>query len=78
MHLARAAAGHQRVSLRSVRVPTTFVAGRYDVLASAHDMRTAADRIPDAEFVLLPGSHFVQLEHPERVHDQLLRLVARD
>jgi pimeloyl-ACP methyl ester carboxylesterase len=78
MHLARAAAGHPRVSLRSVRVPTTFVAGRYDVLASAHDMRTAADRIPDAEFVLLPGSHFVQLEHPERVHDQLLRLVARD
>jgi pimeloyl-ACP methyl ester carboxylesterase len=62
--------------LRSVRVPATFVAGRYDVLASARDMRTAADRIPDSEFVLLPGSHFVQLEHPERVHDQLLRLVS--
>jgi pimeloyl-ACP methyl ester carboxylesterase len=77
MHLARAAAGHPRVSLRSVRVPTTFVAGRYDVLASARDMRTAADRIPGAEFELLPGSHFVQLEHPERVHDQLLRLVER-
>jgi pimeloyl-ACP methyl ester carboxylesterase len=76
MHLARAAAGHPRVSLRSVRVPATFVAGRYDVLASARDMRTAADRIPDSEFVLLPGSHFVQLEHPERVHDQLLRLVS--
>jgi pimeloyl-ACP methyl ester carboxylesterase len=77
MHLARAAAGHPRVSLRSVRVPTTFVAGRYDVLASAHDMRTAAERIPHARFELLPGSHFLQLEHPDRVHDQLLRLVER-
>jgi pimeloyl-ACP methyl ester carboxylesterase len=40
-------------------------------------MRTAADRIPDSEFVLLPGSHFVQLEHPERVLHQLLWLVAQ-
>ena len=77
MHLAHVAAEHPRVSLRSVRVPTTFVAGQYDVLASAHDMRTAADRIPEAEFVLLAGSHFLQLEHPDRVHDQLLALVAR-
>ena len=77
MHLARAAAEHPRVSLRSIRVPTTFVAGRYDVLASAHDMRTAAERIPDAAYVLLAGSHFLQLEHPEHVHEQLLALVGR-
>lgn len=77
MHLATVAAEHPRVSLRSIRVPTTFVAGKYDVLASAHDMRTASERIPDAEYVLLTGSHFVQLEHPERVHEQLLALVDR-
>jgi pimeloyl-ACP methyl ester carboxylesterase len=77
MHLAHAAAAHPRVSLRSVRVPTAFVAGRYDVLASAHDMRTAAERIPDASYVVLPGSHFVQLEHADEVHDQLLALVER-
>lgn len=77
MHLAKAAAEHPRVSLRSIRVPTTFVAGRYDVLASAHDMHTAALRIPDAAYVLLKGSHFVQLEHPERVHQELLALVTR-
>jgi pimeloyl-ACP methyl ester carboxylesterase len=77
MHLATLAAEHPRVSLRSIRVPTTFVAGKYDVLASAHDMRTASERIPDAEYVLLTGTHFVQLEHPERVHDQLLALVDR-
>ena len=77
MHLARVAAEHPRVSLRSIRVPATFIAGRYDILASAGDMRTAADRLKDASYVLLPGSHFVQLEHPEQVHEQLLALVDR-
>ncbi|MGZ4428049.1 MAG: alpha/beta fold hydrolase [Nocardioidaceae bacterium] len=77
MHLARAAAGHPRVSLRSIRVPTTFVAGRYDVLASATDMYTAAERIPDARYVVLRGSHFLQLEHPAAVHRELMSLVAR-
>ena len=77
MHIATVAAEHPRVSLRSIRVPTTFVAGKYDILASAHDMRTASERIPDAEYVLLTGTHFVQMEHPERVHDQLLALVDR-
>jgi pimeloyl-ACP methyl ester carboxylesterase len=69
MHLALAAAEHPRVSLRHIRVPTTFVAGRYDLLASSKDMLTAAERIAGATYIELPGSHFVQLEHPEPVHD---------
>ena len=76
MHLARSAARHDRVSLSRVRVPSVFVAGRYDVLASSHDMRTAADRIPGARYVELRGSHFVQMEHPESVHEELLELVG--
>ncbi|MFP5252960.1 MAG: alpha/beta fold hydrolase [Actinomycetes bacterium] len=77
MHLARAAAEHPRVSLRTIRVPTAFVAGKHDLLASHHDMRTAAERIPGATYHLLPGSHFVQLEHPAAVHAALLDLVHR-
>lgn len=77
MHLALAAAEHPRVSLRRIAVPTTFVAGKYDILASAKDMSTAAERIPGARYVELPGSHFLQLEHPEPVHDELLALLAR-
>lgn len=77
MHLARAAARHPRVSLRSIAVPTTFVAGRFDILASAKDMASAAERIPDSAYVVLNGSHFVQLEHPERVHAQLIDLLFR-
>jgi pimeloyl-ACP methyl ester carboxylesterase len=77
MHLALAAAEHPRVSLRHIRVPTTFVAGRYDLLASSKDMLTAAERIAGATYVELPGSHFLQLEHPEPVHDELLDLLRR-
>ncbi len=77
MHLARAAARHGRVSLTRVRVPAVFVAGTYDVLASAADMRTASARVPGSQYVELRGSHFVQMEHPEAVHQQLLELVGR-
>lgn len=77
MHLARVADEHRRVSLSGIKVPTTFVAGKYDVLASAHDMGTAAARIPGAEYHVLRGSHFVAMEHPEAVHQQLLDLIAR-
>jgi pimeloyl-ACP methyl ester carboxylesterase len=76
-HLALAASRHPRVSLQKVRVPTAFVAGRFDVLASHRDMRAAAARIPGATYVELPGSHFLQLEHPETVHAELLRLLGR-
>lgn len=77
MHLALAAAEHPRVPLRHIRVPAAFVAGRYDLLASSADMSTAAARIPDATYVELPGSHFLQLEHPDAVHAELLRLLRR-
>jgi pimeloyl-ACP methyl ester carboxylesterase len=76
-HLAVAAARHERVSLRGVAVPATFVAGRHDLLAHNRDIQTAADRIPGAVYHELPGSHFLQMEHPECVHAELLELVAR-
>jgi pimeloyl-ACP methyl ester carboxylesterase len=75
--LAVAAARHERVSLRGIGVPTSFVAGRHDLLADNHDIRTAAERIPEAAYRVLPGSHFLQMEHPEQVHQELLDLVAR-
>lgn len=77
MHLARAAADHPRVSLRRITMPTTFVAGRHDILASAQDMRTAAARIHGAEYVVLNGSHFIQMEHPAQVQAHLLALISR-
>lgn len=77
MHLALATSRHVRVSLRAVDVPATFVAGKWDLLASSHDMRTAAERIRDAEYVELDGSHFLQMEKPDEVHQLLLELLDR-
>jgi pimeloyl-ACP methyl ester carboxylesterase len=76
-HLALAAAEHPRVSLRRISVPTAFVGGRFDLLASSEDMATAAERIPGATYVELPGSHFLQLEHPGTVHEEVLALLDR-
>jgi pimeloyl-ACP methyl ester carboxylesterase len=75
MHLARAAARHDRIPLGKIRVPAVFVAGRFDILASSEDMRTASERIPGARYVELRGSHFVQMEHPDEVHAELLAFV---
>jgi pimeloyl-ACP methyl ester carboxylesterase len=77
MHLALASSLHRRVSLRDIDVPTSFVAAKYDVLASSYDMSTAAARIPDAAYVELRGSHFLQMEKPAEVHALLLDLLDR-
>lgn len=77
MHLAVETSKHVRVSLRDIAVPTTFVAGHWDVLASAADMRTAAERIPEAVYVEYNASHFVAMEKPAEVHELLLDLLDR-
>jgi pimeloyl-ACP methyl ester carboxylesterase len=77
MHLAVTTSRHVRVSLRGIDVPTTFVAGRWDVLASAEDMRTAAERIAGATYVRLNASHFVAMERPDEVHELLLDLLDK-
>jgi pimeloyl-ACP methyl ester carboxylesterase len=77
MHLALHSSLHGRVSLRNIDVPTTFVAGRYDILASHHDMRTAAERIDGAVYQVLPATHFIQMEKPDEVHEALLDLLDR-
>jgi pimeloyl-ACP methyl ester carboxylesterase len=75
-HVALATAKHRRVPLGTIRVPTSFVAGRWDVLAGARDMASAAARIPGATYVELPATHFVQMERPEEVHALLLDFLA--
>jgi pimeloyl-ACP methyl ester carboxylesterase len=75
-HLALRTSEHARVSLRRVKVPVMLVAATYDVLAGARDMRTAAARLERATYVELRASHFVQMEHPEVVHDLLLEFLS--
>ncbi len=56
-------------------MPAAFIAGTYDILASAKDMQTASERIAGSRFVELRGSHFLQMEHPDDVHQELLAFV---
>jgi pimeloyl-ACP methyl ester carboxylesterase len=76
-HLALHASRHPRVSLRGITVPTAFVAATFDVLAGPRDMRTAADRVAGATYVELRGSHFIQMEQPDRVHALLVDFLDR-
>lgn len=76
-HLAVAAAEHRRVSLSEIDVPTAFLAGRWDLLASHHDLRSAADRIDGATYVEIYGTHFITLEKPKAVTRLLRDLVDR-
>ena len=77
MHLALHSSLHRRVSLRDIDVPTAFVAGTFDILASHHDMKSAAARIRGASYVELPATHFIAMERPAEVHEGLLDLLDR-
>ena len=76
-HLALGTSRHARVSLSEVTVPVAFVAGTFDILAGARHMATAAARLADATYVELRGSHFLQMEHPDRVHALLVEFLER-
>jgi pimeloyl-ACP methyl ester carboxylesterase len=75
MHLALHSSLHLRVSLRDIAVPTSFVAGKFDILASSHDMWTASERITGATYQELRGTHFLPMEKPDEVHEALLDLL---
>ncbi|KRA29680.1 MULTISPECIES: alpha/beta fold hydrolase [unclassified Nocardioides] len=79
--LAIGTSRHPRVRLSKIDVPTMFVAATYDVLAGARDMASASKRLAErgqeSEYVELRGSHFVQLEQPDVVHQLLLDFLER-
>lgn len=77
MSLAVAASEHEPMDLAFVRCPVTLVAGRHDVLTSMDDVMAAAARIPHAQVTVLPGSHFLPMEHPDLVHAALGELARR-
>jgi pimeloyl-ACP methyl ester carboxylesterase len=77
MRLALATSTHGRVSLSGLGVPVAFVAGSWDVLSGTRDMRSAAARIPEATYDELRGTHFIQMEQPDRVHQLLVEFLER-
>lgn len=75
--LAVSVAEHSRVSLSDVDIPVTFLAGKWDVLTGARDMLSAARRVKGSRYRELDATHFIPIEFPEIVLDELRELLAR-
>jgi pimeloyl-ACP methyl ester carboxylesterase len=76
-HCADAIAHHTPLDLTGVRCPTTFLAGRFDSLVDVDDVRAAARTVPGARFRELMGTHFLPLQYPEVMTDELRLLSGR-
>ncbi len=75
--LVLAAGEEPPIPVDDLRVPVTVVAGEFDTMAPVEDMVALADGIPGARLVRLPGSHFLPLQFPEVLHDELEALRTR-
>jgi pimeloyl-ACP methyl ester carboxylesterase len=74
-HLALAIAEHAPLDIAPVRCPVTFVAGRYDSLVDVADVRRAAGSVPGARLRVLPGTHFLPLQYPAVLLEELRRML---
>lgn len=75
--LALGVSEHQRVSLSSIAIPTTFISGKWDMLTGARDMLSASQRVAGSRYRELASTHFIPVEFPEIVLDELKHLLAR-
>ena len=74
--LSVALADHAPLDVSGVRCPVTFLAGRFDSLVDVGDVRKAARAVPGARFRELLGTHFLPLQYPDVMLDELRRLLA--
>lgn len=63
-------------SLSKIDVPTLVIAGDHDVIREEHT-RLIAESIPNAELVILSGTHGVAEESPEAFNDALDRFYSK-
>jgi 3-oxoadipate enol-lactonase len=64
--------------LRKIQVPTLVIVGDQDAISPPPEMKTVADAIPGAEYVVIADSgHMTTLENPQAVNGALLQFLAR-
>jgi pimeloyl-ACP methyl ester carboxylesterase len=72
------ALGEERApDLAGVCCPVTVLTGRYDLIADARHVARAVGALPQARIRVLPTSHFLPLEAPEELAEELRRLIER-
>jgi pimeloyl-ACP methyl ester carboxylesterase len=76
--LAALVAFDRRSALPEIRVPTLCLAGEHDRVAPPEVLRRMAERIPGAEFELLPGAgHIANVEQPQAFLDAVVGFLRR-
>jgi 3-oxoadipate enol-lactonase len=75
--LARAVGDHPPMDLSAIAMPVTYLAGTWDAITSAEDMRTASEKTPNSKYVELPATHYLPLQFPERTESELRRVIER-
>ncbi len=75
--LARAVGDHPLMDLTEIAVPVTYLAGTWDAITSAEDMRAASKNTPNSEYIELPATHYLPLQFPERMATELRRVIDR-
>lgn len=75
--LVLASAQHRAMDTAFVTFPVTVVAGVFDTLAATGDLRAMAADIPQARFREVNGTHFLPLQFPGALHDELDALADR-
>ena len=66
-----------RCPLAGIAMPVTYLAGTWDAITSAEDMRAASKNTPNSEYVELPATHYLPLQFSERVATELRRVIDR-
>lgn len=69
--------GDRAPDLATICCPVTALAGRYDLLADPRHVVAALGPLPQARVRVLPTSHFLPLEAPDELADELTLLIER-
>lgn len=65
-------------NLENIAVPTLIIFGEHDALTTAEMGQFMADRVPGAEFHIIPkAGHLVNIEQPEPFNDIVLEFLLR-
>ncbi|HEX5403264.1 MAG TPA: alpha/beta hydrolase [Pseudonocardiaceae bacterium] len=75
--LALALADEPAPDLAGVCCPVTVLAGRYDLLADPKYVAEAVGALPQARIRVLPTSHFLPMEAPDELAEELRLLIGR-
>jgi aminoacrylate hydrolase len=65
----------ERARLTAISVPTLVLVGEADVCTPPHLSEELAAAIPGARLEVLPGGHFVYIEHPDAFFDAVVSFV---